>query len=265
MDRCCSTRSASPAIAGVLVGVLPARQAGSLDVLPWLSGRRRLPDGSHAAPVRRAITIPQVAVSLVLLLTAGVYIRDLLRTELADLGYQPRNVLVGYASLRTSPAERVHMSMPPEPAARHGRTLRGAGPPVLPSAVRTAATRCPARPTWRSPAGCSCREPAERPDWSVASRGGRAAGRRTGRGARAACGRVARILCRRSGSGSSPAAISTRATARTTPEGRGRERRPGTSASGPGVTPSAGRWRSPARGTRTRSPSRMRSSASSRT
>lgn len=93
-------------VAGIVVGLLPARQAVSLDVLPWLAGSGSVQTRPARARLRHAITLPQVALSLVLLLVAGVYVRALLRVELADLGHQPRNLLVVEPMLRTQPGEQ---------------------------------------------------------------------------------------------------------------------------------------------------------------
>ena len=99
--------------AGVIVGIVPARQAIRLDVLPWLAGGA-VQRKQTSRRLRHAITLPQVAFSLVLLLVAGVYVRALLRVELADLGYQPRNLVVANPVLRTEPGER--------PSLRRGRS-----------------------------------------------------------------------------------------------------------------------------------------------
>ncbi len=93
-------------VAGIVVGIVPARQATRLDVLPWLAGNGGGQTRQTAARLRHAITLPQIAVSLVLLLVAGVYVRALLRVELADLGYQPRNLLVANPVLRVQPDDR---------------------------------------------------------------------------------------------------------------------------------------------------------------
>lgn len=93
-------------VAGIVVGLLPARQAVSLDVLPWLAGSGNVQTRPARSRLRHAITLPQVALSLVLLLVAGVYVRALLRVELADLGHQPRNLLVANTLLRTQPGEQ---------------------------------------------------------------------------------------------------------------------------------------------------------------
>ena len=213
-------------VAGVLVGVLPARQAGSLDVLPWLAGGDGFQTVRTKAPVRRAMTIPQVAVSLVLLLTAGVYIRDLLRTELADLGYQPRNVLVGYASLRTSPAERVHMTMPPDQRrdmdARYAERARRFYQQLLERLRAMPGTTDVAITGW-----LQLQEPAERPDWSALPAESAAAGERDGAPAQRAA--VSPGYFSTLGIGLRRRPRFRRARHPDHTQGRGRERRPGTS------------------------------------
>ena len=97
--------------AGFAVGIMPARQAMRLDVLPWLSGAGTGHTTHGGRRLRHVITIPQVACSLVLLLVAGVYVRDLLEIELADTGYSTRNVVVAYPALRTHEGERRYRNM----------------------------------------------------------------------------------------------------------------------------------------------------------
>lgn len=78
--------------AGVLVGLAPAMQARSVNVVVTLAGgagggrrvKRRL---------RHAILIPQIALSMVLLIVAGVHVRSLSRIETADVGYRVENVV----------------------------------------------------------------------------------------------------------------------------------------------------------------------------
>jgi predicted permease len=86
-------------IAGLIVGVVPALQAARTNLQPWLAtggvatkgGRRRS---------RHAITIPQVALSLALLLVGSAYIRSLVQIETADPGYQTHNLAVANPVLR---------------------------------------------------------------------------------------------------------------------------------------------------------------------
>ena len=90
--------------AGLMVGLVPAFQAARRDLLPWLaSGGVAI--ASRRQRARHAITIPQVALSLALLLVGTAYVRTLLETETADLGYQTRNVSVAYPVLRPDPGD----------------------------------------------------------------------------------------------------------------------------------------------------------------
>jgi putative ABC transport system permease protein len=91
---------------GTIVGVLPARQATRVDLLPALAGAGNVMTKQTAARARHAITIPQVACSLVLLLVAAVYVRALLGVELADIGYQTSNLVVAQPVLKPDPADR---------------------------------------------------------------------------------------------------------------------------------------------------------------
>ena len=94
-------------LAGIVVGIMPARQAMRLDIQPWLTGAGTGQTRQTGRRSRYIITLPQVAGSLVLLLVAGVYVRALLRIELADIGYSTRNILTVYPSLRIPENERV--------------------------------------------------------------------------------------------------------------------------------------------------------------
>ena len=90
--------------AGLMVGLVPALQAARRDLQPWLaSGGVAIASGRQRA--RHAITIPQVALSLALLLVGTAYVRTLLETETANLGYQTRNLAVAYPVLRPDPGE----------------------------------------------------------------------------------------------------------------------------------------------------------------
>ncbi len=81
-------------VTGVGFGLIPALQASKPDVIPSLKdesgsegGRRRWFN------LRNALVVAQVALSLVLLLGAGLFIRSLQRARSFDLGFKPDNVL----------------------------------------------------------------------------------------------------------------------------------------------------------------------------
>lgn len=80
-------------VAGLLVGVIPARQASQTDVLSSLSGSATSAPRRGRSQMRRWILIPQVALSLTLLLVAGVLVRALLTQEWASPGYTAEGVV----------------------------------------------------------------------------------------------------------------------------------------------------------------------------
>ena len=112
--------------AGVVVGIVPAKQALRLDVLPWLQGSGAMQTRQTRRRLRHAITLPQVACSLMLLLVAGVYVRGLLRVELGDTGYESRNLLVASPAIRMRPGELNDRFKPdPQQAERYAERTRG--------------------------------------------------------------------------------------------------------------------------------------------
>jgi predicted permease len=84
------------AAAAVVFGLLPARQAARADVVPALKDGAR---GAIGAPgewrLRGSLAIAQMAVSLVLLVAAGLFVRTLVQAQQVNPGFNPRNVLVG--------------------------------------------------------------------------------------------------------------------------------------------------------------------------
>jgi predicted permease len=91
------------AVAGVVSGIVPALQAGRFDL------SNDLKDSARAGTVRRsrtrvALLVVQGALSVVLLVGAGLFVRSLQRLERLDLGLDPRPVV--YAMLELEPRER---------------------------------------------------------------------------------------------------------------------------------------------------------------
>jgi predicted permease len=84
---------------GVFVGMTPALQALRTDILSVLS--RTSQGASPRSRLRQWLVVPQVCLSLVLLLAAGVLIRALLRAELVDRGFHPDGVV--YADIARPP------------------------------------------------------------------------------------------------------------------------------------------------------------------
>jgi predicted permease len=90
-------------VAGVLAGLTPALQAGRVDVSGALKAGGR--EGSvRRSRTRDALLVLQVALSLVLLIGAGVFARSLHNVRSLDLGFDPERVL--YVSAELGPGRR---------------------------------------------------------------------------------------------------------------------------------------------------------------
>ena len=72
---------------GLVVALVPARQALSVDVVAGLGGGTGATKRTRGR-IRRWILVPQVGLSLALLLMASVHVRALLAVEFADVGYR---------------------------------------------------------------------------------------------------------------------------------------------------------------------------------
>jgi putative ABC transport system permease protein len=78
---------------GLLVGIGPALQASKVNVLQALGSG--ISAAKHVrSRLRYGIVVPQVALSLVLLLVASVHLHSLSTIELKDLGYRTDNTVV---------------------------------------------------------------------------------------------------------------------------------------------------------------------------
>ena len=91
-------------IATLLVTLAPIRQALARDLLAGVSDGQASAHGTRRSRLRRWVIVPQVCVSLVLTIIAGVLIRNVLREETAYRGYDSSNVIV--ANLFVEPLPR---------------------------------------------------------------------------------------------------------------------------------------------------------------
>jgi predicted permease len=79
---------------GIVVGLLPALRASRTDLNEVLrEGGRGLAEGSSRHRLRSALVIAQVAVSLVLLVAAALFVRSVQRAQAVDLGFRHEGVL----------------------------------------------------------------------------------------------------------------------------------------------------------------------------
>jgi predicted permease len=80
---------------GILFGILPALRASGMNpasVLKDESGA--LAGGRHKARLSNGLAVAQVALSLILLVSAGLFVRSFHATQQFDPGFNPRNVLL---------------------------------------------------------------------------------------------------------------------------------------------------------------------------
>ncbi len=81
-------------LTGILFGLLPARQGARVDLTPALKeGGRGSGSGARRSRARDALAVAEVAVSLVLLVGAGLLARSFLELARVDPGFRPEGVL----------------------------------------------------------------------------------------------------------------------------------------------------------------------------
>ncbi|MCU1381566.1 MAG: efflux pump, inner rane subunit [Acidobacteria bacterium] len=85
-------------VTGILAGVLPAIRAGRTDLHEALKEGGR-ESGAVGLKTRRVLIVCEVALSVVLLMSAGVMLRSLLALRHVDAGFDPHNVLTLRVSL----------------------------------------------------------------------------------------------------------------------------------------------------------------------
>ncbi len=81
-------------VTGVIFGLVPALQASKPDVVPALKDESGA-EGARARGLnfRNALVVTQVALSLALLISTGLFLRSLLYAQQVDLGFKPDDVL----------------------------------------------------------------------------------------------------------------------------------------------------------------------------
>jgi predicted permease len=98
-------------VAGLITGLAPMRQLARADVVSDLraGGRGVSLRGSR---MRRGLLVLQAAISVVLLVGAGLFVRSFRNVRSLDLGFQPEHVIVAELSARGTPidsARRIHL------------------------------------------------------------------------------------------------------------------------------------------------------------
>lgn len=88
-------------LSALVFGLAPALQASRPDVAPALKDAQATPPGRLARiGIRNVLVVAQVTVSLVLLVTSGLFLRSLANATAVDPGFRPDNLLVLSFDLR---------------------------------------------------------------------------------------------------------------------------------------------------------------------
>src|SRR3954451_5164824 len=87
------------ALTGVLFGIVPALQASKLDVTSALKEGGRSGEGHRRTSARSLLLIGEVALSLMLLVGAGLMIKSFLRLQEVRPGFNAHNVLIANVAL----------------------------------------------------------------------------------------------------------------------------------------------------------------------
>lgn len=100
------------ALAGILFGTIPALKSARVDLNSMLRNESgNTSQGRHRARLTRLLVVGQVALSLMLLIGAGMFLRSFVRLLRVDTGYDPDNVLTMNLSLSSTkyakPAQQI--------------------------------------------------------------------------------------------------------------------------------------------------------------
>src|SRR6476646_10124571 len=88
------------ALTGILFGIVPALQASRLDVMSALKEGGRSGEGHRRTSARSLLLIGEVALSLTLLVGAGLLIKSFLRLQEIRPGFNPHHVLTAQLALQ---------------------------------------------------------------------------------------------------------------------------------------------------------------------
>ncbi len=79
-------------LTGIIFGLAPALQATRPDLIPALKGES--PSGGHRSRLTRGLVVTQIALSIVLLISAGLFLRNLERATQVDKGFDSGHLLI---------------------------------------------------------------------------------------------------------------------------------------------------------------------------
>ncbi|MEW6206896.1 MAG: ABC transporter permease [Acidobacteriota bacterium] len=81
-------------LTGILFGIAPAWRATRVDLTPALKDSARSSSAASRSLLSKSLVVAQVAVSLLLLVGAGLFLRTLLNLQRVDTGFNTRNLLL---------------------------------------------------------------------------------------------------------------------------------------------------------------------------
>ncbi|MGH9837941.1 MAG: ABC transporter permease [Blastocatellia bacterium] len=81
-------------LTGIIFGLAPAWRATKVDLTPALKDSGRSSSAASRSLLSRGLVVTQVALSLLLLIGAGLFVRTLLNLQRVDPGFNPKNLLM---------------------------------------------------------------------------------------------------------------------------------------------------------------------------
>ena len=81
-------------LTGIVFGLAPAWRATKVDLTPTLKDSGRSSSAVSRSLLSRGLVVMQVALSLLLLVGAGLFVRTLLNLQRVDPGFNTRNLLL---------------------------------------------------------------------------------------------------------------------------------------------------------------------------
>lgn len=97
--------SAVSLAAGLLLGLLPGLQASRADLVTPLKDGAAMGGSARRGRLRQSLIVAQVALALVMLVSAGLFLRTLVVADRVDLGFAARQGLVGVIDLGSATLE----------------------------------------------------------------------------------------------------------------------------------------------------------------
>ncbi len=81
-------------LSALVFGTAPALRAAGVELIPALKGGKGAASATARNPLGKALVVAQVALSLLLLVGAGLFVRTLINLQSIDTGFDGRNVLL---------------------------------------------------------------------------------------------------------------------------------------------------------------------------